>query len=167
LLLTGLLAVGVLLALQIVWGAFVAGLKAGYYYPTFPLMGGRLVPVDMFWLEPAIRNFVENAIAVQWTHRVLGTILGLAVVAFFVRVARSHVDPVSARLNVALLAGVLVQYLLGVLTLIYRVPVSLGVIHQGAAMLLFGMWLWWLHHAWHLSESEQPASAQQRVMARS
>jgi heme a synthase len=162
----GLLLIGSLLAVQIVWGAFVAGLKAGHYYPTFPLMGGRLVPTDMFWLEPALRNFVENPIAVQWTHRVIGTILGLAAVAFFVRVQRTGVDTVSGRLNVIFLSSILAQYLLGVLTLVYRVPVSLAVIHQGAAMLVFGIWLWWLHHVRHLRPAiDQSAARSQPTRA--
>src|SRR5690606_12656625 len=80
-LLRGLGGVGVLLSAQIVWGAFVAGLRAGKYYPTFPLMGGRLVPRDLFWMDSALSNFVANPIAVQWVHRVLGTLLALAVLA--------------------------------------------------------------------------------------
>jgi heme a synthase len=142
----GLAAIGVLLALQVVWGAFVAGLKAGLIYNTFPLMGGRLIPVYLLGLEPAIRNFFENPVAVQWTHRVLGTVLGVVVIGFGVRVLRAGVDAASRRLNAALIGLMLLQYLLGVLTLLYFVPVALGVIHQAMAMIIFGVWTWWLHH---------------------
>lgn len=147
LLLRGLGVVGVLLAAQIVWGAFVAGLRAGRYYPTFPLMGGRLVPVDLLHLESFVQNFVANPIAVQWVHRVLGTILAAAVVFFFIRVWRRVSDPVSRRYGVALTSLIGLQYLLGVLTLLFLVPVALGVVHQATAMIVFGMWLCWLHHA--------------------
>ena len=142
----GLAAIGAVFALQVVWGAFVAGLKAGRYHNTFPLMEGKLVPPSMYWLEPAILNFFQNPVAVQWMHRFLGTVLGLLVLGFFVQVARSDADARSRRLNLVFLAGVLVQYLLGVLTLLYFVPVSLAVIHQAAAMILFGVWVWWWHH---------------------
>jgi heme a synthase len=144
--LRGLALVGVLLAVQIVWGAFVAGLKAGFYYNTFPLMGGRLVPEHLLWLEPAIRNFVENPIAVQWMHRVLGTVLALVAAGFFVQVARAGADAASRRLNGVLFGLIVLQYALGVLTLIHHVPVSLGVTHQAMAMVIAGVWFGWLHH---------------------
>jgi heme a synthase len=146
----GLAVLGTLLAIQIVWGAFVAGLKAGLYFNTFPLMGGRLVPANLLGLEPALLNFVHNPIAVQWTHRVIGTVLGFAAFAFFIRVLRAGADRVSQRLNATLLAAIVMQYVLGVLTLIYLVPVALGVVHQGMAMIVFGVWLWWLHHVHNL-----------------
>jgi heme a synthase len=142
----GLLAIGALLGVQIVWGAFVAGLRAGLYFPTFPLMGGRLVPPGFLGLQPPIANFFENPITVQWTHRVLGTLLGLAMVGFFVQVLRDGADRLSLRLNAAFLGLILVQYLLGVLTLLHHVPVGLGVTHQAMAMVLFGVWVVWLHH---------------------
>jgi heme a synthase len=142
----GLAAVGIVFALQVVWGAFVAGLKAGRYHNTFPLMEGRLVPPSLFWLEPPIANFFQNAVGVQWMHRVLGTVLALVVIVFSTQVLRSDADVHSRRLNAGFLALILVQYLLGVLTLVYFVPVSLAVIHQATAMVIFGVWVWWWHH---------------------
>lgn len=142
----GLGVVGVVFGLQVVWGAFVAGLKAGRYHNTFPLMEGKLVPPTLYWLEPALVNFVQNPVAVQWVHRVLGTVLGLLVMGFAWQVLRSDADAHSRRLNAAFLALILVQYLLGVLTLVLFVPVALAVIHQATAMVLFGIWVWWWHH---------------------
>jgi heme a synthase len=144
----GLALVGGLFALQVVWGAFVAGLKAGAYHNTFPLMDGRLVPTALFFLDPPLLNFVQNPIAVQWVHRVLGTALGVAVLMLFFQVLRAGVDVASRRLNASLLGLMALQYLLGVLTLIYFVPVTLGVIHQAMAMVIFGVWTWWAHHVW-------------------
>jgi heme a synthase len=142
----GLAWVGGLLALQVVWGAFVAGLKAGIYHNTFPLMEGRLVPPTLFFLDPPLVNFVQNPIAVQWVHRVLGTALALATVILFVKVLRASVDAVSRRLNLAMTGLMAAQYVLGILTLIYFVPVTLGVAHQAMAMVIFGVWVWWVHH---------------------
>jgi heme a synthase len=143
----GLAVVGVLLGVQIVWGAFVAGLKAGLVFNTFPLMGGRLVPPNLLGLEPTALSFVQSPVTVQWTHRVIATVLAVAAIAFYLLVRRAGADAASRRLNHLLTAGIIVQYTIGVLTLIHRVPVALGVLHQGVAMVLFGVWVWWLHHA--------------------
>lgn len=158
----GLALVGALLALQVIWGAFTAGLKAGFYHNTFPLMEGRLVPATLLWLDPAIVNFVHNPVAVQWLHRVLGTVLALAVVGLFVRVLRLDTDRLTRRLNAWLLGLMATQYLLGVLTLIYVVPLALGVIHQAMAMVIFGVWVVWLHHARHLDVETTTRSAVDR-----
>jgi heme a synthase len=138
--------IGGLLALQIVWGAFVAGLKAGKFLNTFPLMAGRLVPPGLVRLDPALYNFVQNPVTVQWTHRVLGTVLLLASAALFVAVRRAEPDATSRQHNVALFVLIAGQYLLGVLTLLYAVPVTLGVFHQAVAMVIIGVWVSWLHH---------------------
>jgi heme a synthase len=157
----GLALVGGLLAVQIVWGAFVAGLKAGFYYNTFPLMAGGLLPPDFLRLEPALLNLVENPAAVQWMHRVLGTILLAVAGWFYWRVRQAgDPDPRSRRLNLTLFGLVAVQYLLGVLTLLLVVPVWLGVTHQAAAMVIVGVWLVWLHHARHLERTEVRGPAQ-------
>lgn len=147
----GLALVGTVLGIQIVWGAFVAGLRAGRFYPTFPLMGGRVVPADLLALDPLTRNFIENPIAVQWVHRVVGTVLLVVVATFVARVVRSRADTLSRRLAIIILALIGVQYLLGILTLVHLVPVSLGVIHQATALVIFGAWLWWLHHVRNLN----------------
>ena len=148
----GLGAVGALLALQIVWGAFVAGLDAGRVYTTFPLMGGALVPPNLLWLQPAMLNFIQNPIAVQWMHRVRGTLLLVSALAFFLNVRRCDADASSSRFNVALLTLISAQYLLGIWTLIAYVPVLLGVVHQAMAMVIAAVWVAWLHHVCNLAE---------------
>lgn len=153
LLLRGLGWLGGLLAVQIIWGAFVAGLRAGYYYNTFPLMAGSLVPPDFLRVQPALLNLIENPSAVQWMHRVLGTVLLVAVTVFFVRIRRSVVDTQSQRHNAVLFGLVVAQYVIGVLTLLFYVPVSLGVLHQAMAMVIVGGWLVFLHHARGLQPS--------------
>jgi cytochrome c oxidase assembly protein subunit 15 len=144
--LRGLSIVGALLALQVVWGAFVAGLRAGKFYNTFPLMGGRLVPRDLLALDPAIANFVQNPAAVQWVHRVLGTALLVATITFCIRAWEYGTDTLSRRFNATFLLLMMTQFTFGIATLVTRVPVSLGVIHQVTALILFGVWLGWLHH---------------------
>jgi cytochrome c oxidase assembly protein subunit 15 len=146
----GLRVVGVLLALQIVYGALVAGLKAGFLLNTFPLMAGGLVPPAFRTSAPALVDFVQDPAAVQWVHRLLGTALAAAAIALFVRVRRETVDPASRRLASALLAAIAAQYLLGVLTLVHLVPLGLAAAHQAMAAAIVGLWVTAVHRARHL-----------------
>ncbi len=59
-------------ALTMLAGGFVAGTHAGLDYNTFPLMDGRLVPLDYARLAPFARNLTENIAAVQFDHRAAG-----------------------------------------------------------------------------------------------
>ena len=122
-------------ALTIAAGGFVAGLKAGWIYNTFPLMGGRLVPEDYGALHPFLRNLTENLAAVQFDHRLLATataVLTLATVAYGWRFSAG-----SGRAALLALGGlVMVQYGLGVTTLLLVVPVPVATLHQGVAVLL-------------------------------
>jgi heme a synthase len=136
---------GVLTAVQIVWGAFVAGLRAGLFYNTFPLMAGQLLPPTGLSPGVSLREIAANPTLVQWVHRLLGTVLLAATAVFFVRVRRVATDPQTRGFNAALLALMAGQYALGVLTLVYQVPVALGVAHQAVAVVIVGVWVAWLH----------------------
>lgn len=133
-----------LVALTVVAGGFVAGMRAGLTYNTFPLMDGRLVP-EGYWALPGLRNLAENIPAVQFNHRLLATgtaLLALGTVAYGLRARVQGV--VRARL--LLLGGaVLAQYALGVATLLWVVPVALGTAHQAMAVLVLTAALALLH----------------------
>ena len=147
----GLLVVGGLLALQIVYGALVAGLKAGFLLNTFPLMAGGLVPPAFWTSAPGPLDLVRDPAAVQWVHRLLGTALAAAVLVLFLRVRRTSLDRASRRLVAALLGAIAAQYVLGVLTLIHLVPLGLAAAHQAMAAALVGLWVAAVHHVWHLA----------------
>jgi heme a synthase len=147
-------ALGALVMVQIVWGAFVAGLKAGRMFNTFPLMGGSLLPPNGLGLRPALLNLVENPITVQWMHRVLGTVLLLAAAAAVVRMRRE--EAWVRRLGVAFLALIVAQYALGVATLLLAVPISLGVLHQLMAAIVLAVWIAWLHRVRTASQVAAP-----------
>jgi len=125
-----------LVAVTILYGAFVAGTRAGYAYNTFPLMAGQWVPDGMLALEPAWRNWFENPTLLQFVHRCL------AIGTFTVAIAgwgfwRFRVADRSQRLALDVLAATaLLQVGLGIATLLLHVPVSLGTLHQGGAVLL-------------------------------
>jgi cytochrome c oxidase assembly protein subunit 15 len=132
-------------------GALVAGLRAGRIYNTFPLMAGRVVPPGWAQLDPAWRNAFENPAAVQFDHRVLAVLTFLSVVAAWLRHRRTAHRRLARRLD-CLLGVAVLQVVLGVSTLLLRVPVALGVAHQGGAVLLLAAAVL----AWHADGLPEP-----------
>ncbi|KEO75833.1 COX15/CtaA family protein [Anditalea andensis] len=130
----------VLVGVQILYGAFVAGLKAGLLYNTFPKMGYQWIPEELgiaFQMNGWMA-IIESHGVVQLIHRVLGVAVLVMVSIIWVKTRKSTASIFIAG-NV-LMALVIVQFLLGVFTLIYAVPITLGVIHQlGAVMVLFSI----------------------------
>ncbi len=139
------LAVTALVSVTIVSGGFVAGLKAGKIYNTFPMMGDFWVPPGLMALEPFWRNFFDNMVTVQFDHRLLA-IASFAVVVLYWLKARKTDLPRRARPAVnALLHTVVLQVALGIATLLMAVPVLLGAAHQAVAMLLFTVLMYLVH----------------------
>jgi len=130
-------------ALTIVAGGFVAGTHAGLIFNTFPLMDGRLVPDGYTDLQPFLRNLTENVAAVQFDHRLLATLSLLLVSALVVLGLRGAL-PIALALG--LLMTILLQYALGVTTLLLAVPVSAGTAHQAGAVVLLTVLLAVVHH---------------------
>ncbi len=140
----GAVALVVLVYLQILSGALVAGHKAGLTYNTWPLMDGRLIPNGLATLSPWWLNIVDNITAVQFNHRMLAylvVVLGLWQATLLWRAADDeHVRHSAAWLAIALVA----QMVLGIWTLLAWVPVSLGVAHQAGALAVLAVGLWHL-----------------------
>jgi len=134
-----------LTALTIVSGAFVAGLNAGFTYNTFPLMDGDLVPAGYGDLRPWTLNLFENVAAVQFNHRLLAVLTVAAAAGLWLWSRRLALAPGAARAMALLLAMALLQLALGISALLLAVPVWLGALHQGGALLLLGLGLWALH----------------------
>jgi cytochrome c oxidase assembly protein subunit 15 len=131
------LALFVLISVTIISGGFVAGLKAGKIYNTFPMMGDHWVPPGLMALEPFWRNFFDNMTTVQFDHRLLAITTFALVVAYWFR-SRAVDLPARARPAAkALLHTAIVQIALGIATVLFAVPVILGAAHQGVAMILF------------------------------
>lgn len=135
----------ILIFLQALAGAFVAGLDAGLTFNTFPLMNGRLIPGGYFDLSPWWANAFENVAAVQFNHRLLGiTILAVSVWLWWRARGGEHASEIRFAIHVVL-AATLIQVTLGVLTLLYVVPIPLAILHQAGAMVLFAAALWAAH----------------------
>jgi cytochrome c oxidase assembly protein subunit 15 len=125
-----------LLATTIVWGAFVAGMDAGKIYNEWPLMGGHLLAAEALDYQPLWHNFTKNHAMVQFTHRWLAIFTALFLLAFAWRVRRLAPRPA---LGVAIMC--FIQPLLGIITLLYAVPVSLGALHQAGGIVLLAFTL--------------------------
>jgi cytochrome c oxidase assembly protein subunit 15 len=129
-------ASAILVGLTIIAGGFTAGLHAGLQYNTFPLMDGRVMPAGYSLLHPALRNLTENPIAVQFDHRLIASMTALTVL-FACWVGFRMTLPRKAQMAMFMLGGaVLLQYALGVATLLSVVAIPLAVAHQGTAVLL-------------------------------
>ena len=121
-----------LVALQIVVGAFVAGTNAGHQYNTFPLMDGDWIPDGLFVFDPVWMAPFEDRLTIQFLHRVIGYFIAVFSVLVLVLAWRTKV----MRMALAIFCLVFVQIVLGILTLIYVVPVSIGALHQAGALVV-------------------------------
>jgi heme a synthase len=140
-------AIGIttLIFIMILSGGFVAGIRAGLAYNTFPLMNGHLIPPELFMLEPWYRNFFDNMATVQFNHRMIAWTLAILIPVFWFK-SRNLPLPGSTRLACSLLLLMLaVQVSLGIATLLLVVPLPLAAAHQAGALLLFTAALWVNH----------------------
>jgi len=129
----GIWALSVLL-LQLMYGAYVAGLDAGFAYNSWPKMGAEWFPSDVPMIKPFLANLADNPVVVQFIHRWLAWGVALAV-AFLAWNAwkRGH-----GGYAVAVLLAVGFQIALGIATLLTGVDLHLGVSHQAMAVVLLG-----------------------------
>lgn len=147
----GRIAIGLLFAL-ILFGALVAGLRGGRTHDTWPLMEGQLFPSNMFVLSPWIANFFENPLTAQWIHRLLAYGLLISAALHWRGTVRRE-EPEAVQKGARwLLAGVGVQAVLGIVTVLNQVPVPLGLAHQLLAFLMLALAIW------HLYEIERHSS---------
>ncbi len=130
------IAVVALISVQIVYGAFTAGLRAGFGYNTFPLMNEKWIADAVGSMIPFWLNLFESNATVQFIHRYLGilvTLLTMGLWLWGMKIALSK----SQKIGLHLLAGItMIQFVLGVFTLILVVPISLASLHQAVACLL-------------------------------
>jgi heme a synthase len=143
---SALLLVGLVL-LQIAAGGFVAGLDAGMGYTTWPKMDGAWIPKGLDAMQPLWRNAFENALTVQFNHRLL------AYITFAVAII--HAWRSFSLTGMVLAYLVFSQAILGILTLMFGVPLVLGLLHQAMAMLVLMTAVWNLHT--RLSANSGPA----------
>jgi cytochrome c oxidase assembly protein subunit 15 len=132
------LALLALTFVQLYFGALVAGLRAGRVYNTWPEIDGAFIPsAARLWFEESWwRNLFDNALTVQFEHRMTAyALLVLAVV--------HAVDAVRSRAGMAIIGGawwlvaaIVLQAVVGILTLLHQVPINLALTHQAMAIVV-------------------------------
>ena len=139
------IALTALIVITVISGGFVAGLKAGKIYNTFPMMGNEWIPHDVMALDPWWLNFFENMGTVQFDHRILAITTFVLIVAYWFRIPRHELPARIAKGVNALLHTGILQVVLGIATLLLVVPISLASAHQAIAMMLFTVALYLCH----------------------
>ena len=135
-----------LIAFTMLYGGFVAGLKAGLIYNTFPMMDGQWIPDDVGFYKPWYLNFFENPATVQLIHRCLALITFISILITSVLSFKQN-DLVLQKGYACLTFLTVAQVLLGIITLVNQVPPFYGTLHQGVAILVFSFGSALLHYS--------------------
>ena len=130
-----------LVLVQIYLGALVAGLDAGLVFNTWPQIDGALIPsADRLWFEsPLWRNLFENALTVQFNHRMVGYALWLAALLHAVDVVRVSRGGAIFNGALALACAVTIQAGIGIVTLLHQAPLPLALLHQAMAIAVLAI----------------------------
>lgn len=144
------------LILQIVYGAFTAGyvegdaahIRPGKIFNTWPKMGDEWMPEQVTMKESLYANLFENASGIQFVHRTLAIVLVLVFCRLWYKSNKLKLTQAQYTGVTLLIYGITIQFILGVLTLIYQVPVLLGVLHQTGAFFLFAGSVFLLFQVW-------------------
>jgi Uncharacterized protein required for cytochrome oxidase assembly len=123
---------------QIYLGALVAGLDAGLSYNTWPLMDGALVPSGLFVQQPWWINLFENPKTVQFAHRLGAYTVWIIAFIHMIHAFRVASGTTHARRTVVLFALVTPQAAIGIVTLLWQVPLHAALAHQAGALIVLG-----------------------------
>ncbi len=134
------ISVFILLFFQLVFGGFMAGLRAAQTAPTWPDINGQFFPSTFNELSPWMKNFINNKLAIHFIHRSIAYLLLVLVIIFYMRSAKVAGNHIFKLLRNSLLFLLLLQVMLGVFSLLFATNkdlfIWLGVSHQFTAMLL-------------------------------
>ena len=126
----------ILVIIQIIYGAFVAGLNAGIGFNSWPKMNGEWIPEAVYLLDPLWKNFLESPYGIQFIHRTLALIIVSFVIYIWYKGREIQHNYLQRKSLNILLSIVILQTVIGIFTLILVVPISLALIHQLGAFLL-------------------------------
>ncbi|MHB1311053.1 MAG: COX15/CtaA family protein [Gemmatimonadaceae bacterium] len=122
----------------ILTGGFVAGLRAGKIYNTFPLMGGQVVPPGYWPGQGFLTNAFENPTAAQFHHRVLAILTVLVAYGLWIAAVRRPMPAAVVKAQGRVAIAATLQVALGITTLLLAVPVAVAALHQLVAVVLLG-----------------------------
>jgi cytochrome c oxidase assembly protein subunit 15 len=135
------------LILQIIYGAFVAGLDAGFIHNHWPMMSeGKFIHETVYTEQnPVYKNFIEGKSGVQFIHRILAYIVAALIIVIWNKARKMSLTNYQSKGINALLIMIGLQFILGVFTIIMQAPVWLGVAHQIGAFFLLTTLTFTLH----------------------
>ena len=137
----------IILLIQIIYGAFVAGLDAGFVHNHWPMMSEGKFMHETVLIEknPLYKNFIEGKSGVQFIHRILAFVVLISVIFIYLKGKMLAISKYQINGLNLLMILVGIQLLLGVLTILLQVPLWLGVSHQIGAFLLLASMTFTLH----------------------
>jgi cytochrome c oxidase assembly protein subunit 15 len=143
-----------ILIIQIIFGAFTAGftqgdaskIRPGQIWNTWPRMGNEWIPEQVYMEDGLLKNMMENPSGIQFTHRTIAVILCLLMAFIWFRSSKLQLNKFQYWGITLLIYGLTIQFVLGVLTLVYQVPVLMGALHQTGAFFLFGTSIYVIFH---------------------
>lgn len=149
-----LLSFFVVLILQIIYGAFTAGfvegyaakIRPGHIFNSWPKMGDSWIAEQVTMRDSFYLNFFENASGIQFVHRTLAIALCLLLAFIWYKSNKLQLNKNQYQGVTFLIYGITIQFILGVFTLLYQVPVVLGVLHQTGAFFLFASSVYLIYH---------------------
>jgi len=144
----------IILIFQIIYGAFTAGfvegdaakIRPGKIFNTWPKMGNEWMPEQVTMKESFYLNFFENASGIQFVHRILAIVVVVVLCVLWNKSNKLNLTIEQNRGVTFLIYGVTIQFILGVFTLLYQVPLVLGVLHQTGAFFLFAASVYLIFH---------------------
>ncbi|CAN5305672.1 COX15/CtaA family protein [soil metagenome] len=130
----------VIITIQLIYGGFMSGLKAATAAPTWPDINGSMMPTYINDLTSWSKNLINNKFMVQFIHRTLAYVLTIVILVWWVKSRKNNSSPLFIKVRALPLLLVIIQVILGILTLI-RSPYGnnllwLGIAHQFTGMLL-------------------------------
>lgn len=136
-----------ILLIQIIYGAFVAGLDAGFIHNHWPMMSEGKFMHETVYIEqsPLYKNFIEGKSGVQFVHRILAYVVVIFILMIWFKAKKRSLTKIQLKGINAMVIIMILQFLLGVFTIINQVPVWLGVAHQIGAFLLLATMTFTLH----------------------
>ncbi len=137
----------VALIFQIIYGGFVAGLNAGLIHNHWPLMSDGQFIHDSVWIEQKslLLNLTEGKSGVQFVHRTFAYIVAGLMIWLLVKSRKFSLDAQQQKGIYAMNVMVVIQFALGIFTLLNYVPISLGLLHQVGAFILLSFTVYTLH----------------------
>ncbi len=136
----------IFVVITMVSGGFVAGLKAGLIYNTFPLMGDNLIAPGVYSIQPWYLAMLDDAITVQFNHRVMALTTFLIIIGVYLYQLRLNLPSRTKILFGLLIIAGVIQVALGISTLLLRVPVAIAASHQAGALVLLTTLVLLFHH---------------------